>query len=80
MWLGSGWRAGGLWDKLKFCLTNQNAAATGLKKDSESYRSDTDCLSARVTCFAQSHLFFVPVLLTIDVVSYVRTFWPNFKL
>ena len=30
----------------------------GRKKDSESDRSDTDSLSARVTCFAQSHTLF----------------------
>ena len=40
--------------------------ACGRKKDSESYRSDMDSLSTRVTRFAQSHiLFFAPVVLTL---------------
>ena len=43
--------------------------ACGKKKDSDSYCSDTDSLSTRVTRFAQSHTlftcFFAPVLLTL---------------
>ena len=44
----------------------------GRKKDSESYRSDTDSLSAHVTNFAQSH-FFCSCSFDSDVVLLARS-------